>query len=152
MGEAFSLFPWGHLRGRPVEQQCLGCPMQLFRSGTAQGCRSKRERGGDSGSHSVCQKPLFRKEGGPFSNLHDSKLGLAEALTVTHILFLRRQSKNSQFSSSLLASLRMLWAVLGGGEAYCVDFSQNLLGGGRLLPASSHLPHRCSTPTPCPVN
>lgn len=134
-----------------MEQQCLSCPIQLFRSGTAQGCSSRREVGGDSGSFSVCHRPSSRKEGGPFSTLHYSQLGPAEALAVTHIFFLRRQSKKSQFSS-LLASLRVLWAVLGGGEAYCVDASQNLLGGGRLLSASSHLPHRCSPqPPPSPL-
>lgn len=51
----------------------------------------------------------------------------------------KRVSMNFQFSSSLLDSLKVLWAVLEGGEAQRADFSQHLQGGAdcSLLPLTS---------------
>lgn len=117
---AFSLFPWGHLRARPVEGAAVSwLPHSVMQVGRCTGCPAKRAGGRRLWLVLWMPQPQSRKEGGRSLNCTTARRGSQRPCSDTHPLPTEageREPKTSfQFCSSWLASARVPWAVLGGG-------------------------------------
>lgn len=145
-GGAFSLFPWGHLRDRPVEGAAVSwLPHLVMQVGHC----SARRAGGRRLWLVLCMpQPQSRKEGGLSLNCTTACWGWQRPCSETHSLPTEagkgEPSMNFQFCSSWLASLRVPWAVLGGGQDTVVQTSRSTFQRWQLAPCF------LSPPSPCP--